>query len=250
MNDSLIYYVNQIYLYIWGKKINFIIFAHNIFIGYSIVYYLSILFYFYRKLTYSETRAMNAMYGFEKECTTKYNRNVYEAFAEFFNTLPIGHIINDQILIVHGGLSDQSMTIQKVNAANRLQQPPDQGLINDILWADPMDSPGLAPSPRGITKTFGPDVTQKVLSSNRLEYLVRSHQVQENGYLVQHNRKCITVFSAPNYIGSMYNKGAICDFTFDNNGTITKGPSFITYGAQPIPRNYPPMKFSPFGGMF
>ncbi|OHT08623.1 bsu-protein phosphatase [Tritrichomonas foetus] len=201
-------------------------------------------------LTHSETRAMNAMYGFEKECTTKYNRNVYEAFAEFFNTLPIGHVLNGKVLVVHGGLSDSTMTIEKVNASNRFCQPPEQGIINDVLWADPMDSPGLAPSPRGITRTFGPDVTQRVLSNNNLSYLVRSHQVQENGYLLQHNRKCITVFSAPNYIGSMQNKGAICDFTFDADGSISDGPTFVTFGARPIPRMYPPMKFSPFGSMF
>ena len=29
--------------------------------------------------------------------------------------------------------------------------------------------------------------------------LIRSHEVKEEGYLVEHDGKCITVFSAPNY---------------------------------------------------
>ena len=193
---------------------------------------------------------MNALYGFEKECISKYNSRVYEAFAEFFNTLPIGHVICNQVLVVHGGIGSPSVTITDINAANRFCQPPEQGLINDILWADPMDSPGLAPSPRGVTKTFGPDITQKFLANNGLQYLIRSHQVQENGFLRQHNGRCITVFSAPNYIGSMLNKGAICTFTFASDGSITEGPTLITFTAKPIPKNYPPMKFSPFGSMF
>lgn len=193
---------------------------------------------------------MNAMYGFERECTTKYNKTVYDAFAELFNAMQIGHILNKQVLIVHGGLSDRNMSIQKVNNENRFQQPSEDSVINDILWSDPMDSPGIAPSPRGVTHQFGPDVTQNVLQLNSLSHLIRSHQVQENGYLLQHNRKCITVFSAPNYIGSMYNKGAICNFTFGTKGEIVSGPQFITFSAEPIPRNYPPMKFSLFGGMF
>ena len=31
------------------------------------------------------------------------------------------------------------------------------------------------------------------------EYVVRSHEVKDEGYEVHHNGKCITVFSAPNY---------------------------------------------------
>jgi serine/threonine-protein phosphatase 5 len=38
---------------------------------------------------------------------------------------------------------------------------------------------------------------------------VRSHEVQQQGYNVHHDGKCITIFSAPNYCGSERNKGAI-----------------------------------------
>ncbi|KAL0173603.1 hypothetical protein M9458_029571, partial [Cirrhinus mrigala] len=39
---------------------------------------------------------------------------------------------------------------------------------------------------------FGPDVTERFLEQNKLQYIVRSHEVTHSG-------KCITVFSAPNY---------------------------------------------------
>lgn len=37
-------------------------------------------------------------------------------------------------------------------------------------------------------------------------------QVKDEGYAVEHNGKCITVFSAPNYCDQMGNKGAFIRF--------------------------------------
>lgn len=44
------------------------------------------------------------------------------------------------------------------------------------------------------------------------DLLVRSHEVKDEGYLVEHDGKCITVFSAPNYCDQMGNKGAFIRF--------------------------------------
>jgi serine/threonine-protein phosphatase 5 len=201
-------------------------------------------------LTPSEQKSMNAMYGFEKECTSKYNHGIFEDISTLFNALPIGHIINGKVFVVHGGLmSDQTMTLDRVQALNRFGQPPEYGAINDLLWSDPMDQRGLAPSPRGVTNTFGPDVTDRFLANNRLELIIRSHQVQEKGYMVQHSGKCITVFSAPNYMGQMSNKGAVCNITFAPNGAL-EPIGFVTFDPAPIPMKYPPMKYATFGGFF
>jgi serine/threonine-protein phosphatase 5 len=36
---------------------------------------------------------------------------------------------------------------------------------------------------------FGPDVTERFLKFNNLEYVVRSHEVKQEGYEVAHNGK-------------------------------------------------------------
>lgn len=43
------------------------------------------------------------------------------------------------------------------------------------------------------------NVHQAFLDGNGLELVVRSHEVKEEGYEVEHGGRLITVFSAPNY---------------------------------------------------
>jgi serine/threonine-protein phosphatase 5 len=196
-------------------------------------------------LIHSEQRNLNELYGFQLECATKYSQSIFEEVSELFNTLPIGHILNRRILVVHGGLfGDSRMTIKKFQSVNRLCQPPADGPFHDVLWSDPMDERGRAPSPRGGTITFGPDVTEKFLRANHLELLVRSHQVQQSGYAIQHAGKCITVFSAPNYVGEMDNKGAVCTISFKPDGSIVLPLGFTQFNPQPIPEKYRPMRFA------
>ena len=91
------------------------------------------------------------------------------------------------------------MTLDEIREIDRYGEPPVQGLMCDLLWADPKMMPGRAPSKRGVSCMFGPDVTQRFLDDNGLKLLVRSHEVKPDGYEVMHDGRCITVFSAPNY---------------------------------------------------
>jgi serine/threonine-protein phosphatase 5 len=96
---------------------------------------------------------------------------------------------------------------------------------------------GRSPSKRGIGFSFGPDITQKFLETNKLSLVVRSHEVKDEGYVVEHGGKCITIFSAPNYCDQMGNKGAFIRFYADMK------PVFTTYTAVPHPA-VPPMAYS------
>ena len=69
----------------------------------------------------------------------------------------------------------------------------------DLLWSDPQPQCGRSQSKRGVGTQFGPDITKKFLQKNKLDYVIRSHEVKNDGYEVAHDGKCVTVFSAPNY---------------------------------------------------
>lgn len=74
----------------------------------------------------------------------------------------------------HGGLFQKDdVTLEQIEKTNRVRQPPDEGIMCDLLWSDPQDAPGRAPSKRGVGIQFGPDITEKFLKHNDLAYVVR-----------------------------------------------------------------------------
>ncbi|CAF4686199.1 unnamed protein product [Rotaria socialis] len=184
-----------------------------------------------------ESIIMNQMYGFEGEVKEKYTPEMFQLFTKVFNYLPLAHCINKKIFVTHGGLFNKDdVTLQDICGIDRVRQPPNEGLMADLLWSDPQTQNGRCESKRGLGIQFGPDITERFLKLNNLEYIVRSHELKQQGYDLGHNRKCITVFSAPNYCDTMGNKGAFITITGDD---IT--PKFTSYAAVPHPTARPMM---------
>ncbi|KAI9374934.1 hypothetical protein BJX61DRAFT_532015 [Aspergillus egyptiacus] len=158
-----------------------------------------------------ETDDMNKVYGFEGECKAKYNETMFKVFSESFAALPLATLIGNKYLVLHGGLFSDDKTslddIRKLNRHNQ-KQPGQQGLMMEMLWTDPQTEPGRGPSKRGVGLQFGPDITKRFCENNGLEAIIRSHEVRMNGYEVEHDGRCITVFSAPKYCDTTENKGA------------------------------------------
>ena len=160
-----------------------------------------------------ETLNMNKMYGFEGEVKHKYDLRMFQLFTEIFHCLPLCHVLGNKVIVMHGGLfSRDDVTLADIRKIDRQREPPDEGLMSELLWSDPQPMPGRAPSKRGVGLSFGPDVTADFLQRNGLKLLVRSHEVKDQGYEVEAGGKLITVFSAPNYCDQMGNKGALLCF--------------------------------------
>ncbi|KAI9224428.1 serine/threonine-protein phosphatase 5-like protein [Blastocladiella britannica] len=152
---------------------------------------------------------MNRMYGFEGECKAKHTPATFGAFTEVFNALPLVHVVDKALFVVHGGLpSTDGVWLDEIRQINRFRQPTGNDIMNDLLWADPQILPGRGASKRGTGFQFGPDVTKRFLDHNGLKMVIRSHEVKEKGYEIMHDGKCVTIFSAPNYCDAVGNNGA------------------------------------------
>lgn len=190
-----------------------------------------------------ECRFMSNIFDFRGECLKKYNDDVYEAIMTAFDCLPLAAVVNNQYFCVHGGLSPDVTSVDNIRLIYRFREPPSKGAMCDLLWSDPFwdvenpssvcegsrddyYTPGNGPSygtapcfldneQRGCSYLFNYHSVKHFLLTNGLLCVVRSHEVQDDGYKLYRfnsvsNFPCMmSVFSAPNYCDNLHNKGAV-----------------------------------------
>jgi len=162
-----------------------------------------------------ESPSICRIYGFYDECKQRYSVKLWKTFCDVFNCLPACAIVDDKVICMHGGLS-QEMMAQDVDVrriVNNMSRPadiPDTGFLCDLLWADPSgDIVGFGNNDRGVSVSFGADIVQYFLQKEELDLVVRAHQVVEDGYEFFADRNLVTIFSAPNYCGEFDNAAAV-----------------------------------------
>ena len=80
----------------------------------------------------------------------------------------------------------------------------------DLLWSDPEKGIiGWEENDRGISYVFGDDVLKTFITKNKLDLIVRAHQIVEDGYLFFSKRRLVTVFTARDYCNDFDNHGAV-----------------------------------------
>lgn len=208
-----------------------------------------------------ESESINRMHGFWEECQTKYDALIstmlpssatssvfYNLSNTVLSSLPLAHLVGGKIFVVHGGLPKgaELLSFKDIASINRHVTVTTSGsVMSQLLWSDPQPTPGYAVSHRGEGVLFGPDVTKAFLEKNCLTHLVRSHVWESEGYKVEHEGRCITIFSAPNYMGNseadscgaliLLKKEDVCDLV---SGSPLK---YVTYPAssfQGIPKDH------------
>ncbi|KAF9263346.1 protein phosphatase 5 [Marasmius fiardii PR-910] len=204
-----------------------------------------------------EAKDMNSTYGFEGEVKHKHGDQTYKLFAYVFTTLPLATLLSaakppisktpqtilspqgtKRYFVVHGGLfSKDEVTLDDVRKIERVgRQPGQSGLMCELLWTDPQAMPGRGASKRGVGIAYGPDVSKRWCTANGVTGIIRSHEVRQDGYEVEHDGLCTTVFSAPNYVDQAGNKGAFIRID------CTGEQKYTQFNASPHP-NVRPMAY-------
>lgn len=157
-----------------------------------------------------ECANVTRVYGFYDECKRRCNIKTWKIFIDTFNTLPLAAIVAGKIFCVHGGLSPVLNSMDEIRHVSRPTDVPDFGLINDLLWSDPTDSPHeWEDNERGVSYCYNKVAINKFLNKFGFDLVCRAHMVVEDGYEFFNDRSLVTVFSAPNYCGEFDNWGAV-----------------------------------------
>lgn len=200
-----------------------------------------------------ESRSLTGHFGFRSECRRKYGMTAYHAICRVFESLPLAALVKGasygNVLCCHGGLGPSFETVEDIQTIDRFVEPPDDGPLCDVLWADPKrpteddepphdtararscsnvedDATLFEPNPtRGCSYVFSAAATKRFLERNDLAAIVRAHEVQEDGFARDFERQfknrvggrrrkpqiapVTTVFSAPNYCGKYGNDAAV-----------------------------------------
>ena len=125
------------------------------------------------------------MFNFRDQVLAQYDEETYERIMELFDMLPVAAIVNNSYLSVHGGFSRDLQSLDAVNEFDRMIEPPEEGLMADFLWADPLSANKakkldyLYNEERGISFYFGKKPVNDFLESNGLKAIIRAHQVKE-----------------------------------------------------------------------
>ncbi|KAL3320141.1 protein phosphatase, EF-hand calcium binding domain [Cichlidogyrus casuarinus] len=176
-----------------------------------------------------EDMILNQYYGFFEELSKKFSPDQAESLkvvtSNCFKALPLCTIIDNTILVCHGGISP-NLKIEDLRALDRtklksvlnpesdiermsIQETSHWQQVLELLWSDPMVTNGYKPNlARGSGCYFGPDVTDEFLTNSNLSLIIRSHECCLEGFKFHHSKKVITLFSASNYNRKGGNLGA------------------------------------------
>lgn len=178
-----------------------------------------------------EDPTINAIYGFRDECRrrlkeeTEDPESCWNKFNRAFEWLPVGALVEDRILCLHGGIGGSLSSVAEITSMQRplhvaqIPQTPFEQRITDLLWSDPSDNDSITgvtmnetrdPDGTGRIVKFGPDRVEDFLRKNApLSMIIRAHECVMDGFERFANGRLITVFSATDYCGHHKNAGAL-----------------------------------------
>ncbi|MBO3754249.1 MAG: metallophosphoesterase [Candidatus Brockarchaeota archaeon] len=151
-----------------------------------------------------ETPSMNFSYGFLNLLARRFGKvyeKVYEAYLKVFSEMPLAGIVNNRIMLVHGGLAEGLQRIEELEKAGKGEFEPGDKRVFETLWNDPSeDVEEFSSNPRGPgIHRFGGKALERFLRNNGLRMMVRSHEPVPQGYRILFNGLLITIFSCRFY---------------------------------------------------
>lgn len=164
--------------------------------------------------------------------------HVWRALVAAFDTMPVAAVVMDRVFCVHAGVSPHLAGLADIEALVRPTSVLRVGLMNDLLWGDPVGQSTVEQSPVEQSPFEQSPVEQSPAEEQRADFhwekgegwgvlqfneravdqflgavgadmVVRGHEVKQAGFEFFHGRKLVTLFSAPEHAKQTQAWGAV-----------------------------------------
>ena len=172
-------------------------------------------------------------------------RDPYSIFSNInkaFDLLPFGVLVDNNILMVHGGIGS---SIHNLDDIDNIKRPievvhnvtnNEQLKVIDLLWSEYSDDIDNIEGnverdkfKKGFIVKYGKNRLNKFLDDNKINLLITSHQFVKGGFTTFNNDRLLIVFSATNYMNKCGNVGAMITIAKKNvNKRMNIIPKLIT----------------------
>lgn len=127
-----------------------------------------------------------------------YEKTILNKISILFQSLYLVTIIQNKLLLVHGGLPTEMeyKNFKKLIKTGQLDNV-NKKILEELLWNDPriiQDGGDWEKSRRSYGKHFGTNITKKWLATSKTDVIIRGHEPC-NGFKIDHDDKVLTLFS-------------------------------------------------------
>ncbi|KRX68548.1 Serine/threonine-protein phosphatase beta isoform, partial [Trichinella sp. T9] len=173
----------------WPPKVRYLFLGDYIDRGYRNLEVIALLFTL--KILYPEAvfllrgnheaLPVNRNYGFKREVRNRGFSTLFWLTAQItFNCLPLAAVIASKIFCAHGGISPFLKDFDQIRNFQRPLNVPSDGLITDLLWADPSDdTENFALNEiRNTSVMYGKNAVMQFCKDFSIDLIIRAHEIQ------------------------------------------------------------------------
>jgi protein phosphatase len=195
-----------------------------------------------------EDKNINEEYGLGQECMDRLSDDIRDPLSIFaninkaFNLLPFGVLVDNNILMVHGGIGSSINSLDDIDSIKRPVEVVqnvtnnEQLKVIDLLWSEYCDDIDNIDAnierdkfKKGFIVKYGKNRLNKFLYDNKINLLITAHQYVKGGFTTFNNDRLLIVFSATNYMNKCGNVGAMITIAKKNaNKRMNIIPKLIT----------------------
>lgn len=173
-----------------------------------------------------ECQHISRHYGFYDECVKRFTRRLWRVFVTTFDYLPLIAVVEEKIFCCHSGMSPSvqfsgiSNMQEFKDFVTKLTPRPTEIhtsiLMSHYTWSEPdPEVKAWEQNPSGLAYLYGSSIVNDFCTRLKLQQVIRSNEILERGYEFFQDKRLLTIFSMPNFLGTFTNDGAIVELEKD-----------------------------------